>query len=301
MTVTGWQLMALKSAQRGGIDVPARAFARVKSFINLVGQGSHGGDYRYQPDGPRNYNMVAEGMFCRQLLGPDQKKIDRANGLLQQTADKFNGLATLANGNAQTPAQKKAAATAKTLAENASQQASNLAANTRKFPREKLPAKTAGLAANLTNKTLPEIETHLKDANATAAPALAEAKSILNQTAKAAEAARIDATHPRMRESARIIQMRLPNPNVVDQYYWYYGSLAMHQNQGEPWEKWNRRLQPILLNSQVRGGRNDGSWNPVGRLGVHAGRPVTTALITLSLEVYYRYLPLNSLDWMDDE
>ena len=72
----------------------------------------------------------------------------------------------------------------------------------------------------------------------------------------------------------------------------------MHQNQGQPWEKWNERVQPILLRNQVRNnGRNDGSWDPVGQYGTPAGRPVITALATLSLEVYYRYLPLSSPEW----
>jgi hypothetical protein len=112
----------------------------------------------------------------------------------------------------------------------------------------------------------------------------------------------MDSFHPRMRESTRIVQGKLPSRTRANYYYWYYGSLAMHQNQGDAWEKWNQRLQPILLRGQVRTNRrNDGSWDPVGEWGFQAGRPVITALATLSLEVYYRYLPLNSLDWMKQD
>ena len=74
----------------------------------------------------------------------------------------------------------------------------------------------------------------------------------------------------------------------------------MHQNQGEPWEKWNENLRPILVRNQVRNGsdRVDGSWDPTGRYGPMAGRCVVTAMATLSLEVYYRYLPLSSPEWL---
>ena len=85
-------------------------------------------------------------------------------------------------------------------------------------------------------------------------------------------------------------------------YYWYYGSLAMHQNQGEPWEKWNEKLRPILLDWQNTRNPKDkkiyGSWDPIGQWGPKSGRCVVTAMATLSLEVYYRYLPLSSPEWL---
>jgi uncharacterized membrane protein len=51
--------------------------------------------------------------------------------------------------------------------------------------------------------------------------------------------------------------------------------------------------------NQVRiGQREDGSWDPVGKWGRESGRCVVTAMATLSLEVYYRYLPLSSPKWL---
>jgi hypothetical protein len=49
-----------------------------------------------------------------------------------------------------------------------------------------------------------------------------------------------------------------------------------------------------LTATQHRGGRLDGSWDPTqSRWGVErGGRIYTTALGTMTLEVYYRYLPL---------
>jgi hypothetical protein len=178
MSVTGWQLMALKSAELGGLAVPKKSFDRVSSFLDFVGTGKHRGDYRYIPRFGVRHAMIAEGMFCQQLLG-------------------------------------------------------------------------------------------------------------------------LSPTLPRMRESVKYLQQKMPSRKDVNYYYWYYASLAMHQNQGEPWEKWNQAIRPILLRNQVRNGRReDGSWDPVGKWGKESGRCVTTAMATLSLEVYYRYLPLSSPKWL---
>ena len=58
-------------------------------------------------------------------------------------------------------------------------------------------------------------------------------------------------------------------------------------------------LFPALDKSSSQGSktqRNDGdlagSWDPDRRWGAHGGRVFATALCTLCLEVYYRYLPM---------
>ncbi len=99
---------------------------------------------------------------------------------------------------------------------------------------------------------------------------------------------------PEMQESAEYLNTQMPDQNRASQYFWYYGSLALFQHQGPVWEEWNRRLRPILVSSQNRSGNEDGSWNPSGEWANESGRLVTTAMATLSLEVYYRYLPLYS-------
>ena len=101
-------------------------------------------------------------------------------------------------------------------------------------------------------------------------------------------------TTPKMEQCLSLIQERLPNRNRVDYYYWYYGSLAMRQAQGQDWQNWNDKLKPILLRKQVLHGNNRGCWEAEGKWSKAAGRVVTTALAALSLEVYYRYLPLYS-------
>ena len=47
------------------------------------------------------------------------------------------------------------------------------------------------------------------------------------------------------------------NQNV---YYWYYATQVMAHVGGEAWQRWIGRLHPLLVNSQVRQGTNDGSW-----------------------------------------
>lgn len=76
-------------------------------------------------------------------------------------------------------------------------------------------------------------------------------------------------------------------------YYWYYATLAMYQYGGEPWLRWNAMLRDQLVRRQRTGGHQAGSWDPDdSRWGRYGGRIYSTALATLTLEVYYRYLRL---------
>jgi hypothetical protein len=104
-------------------------------------------------------------------------------------------------------------------------------------------------------------------------------------------------TDPRMRETAAYLKTMLPSKEKekINFYYWYYGSLALYQHQGPIWEEWNEQLRNILVNSQNLQGDDSGSWDPTGQWSRESGRAVATALATLSLEVYYRYLPLYGL------
>ena len=81
-----------------------------------------------------------------------------------------------------------------------------------------------------------------------------------------------------------------------DTYYWYYATQVMFHMGGEYWDRWNRALNPILINSQVKEGVNAGSWEPMGaipdRWAAHAGRLYVTTMNLLNLEVYYRHLPI---------
>ena len=78
---------------------------------------------------------------------------------------------------------------------------------------------------------------------------------------------------------------------TIDMYYWYYGTLALHQIGGAPWKEWNRSMKSAIVDHQrLEAGRDEhGSWDPVGPWGVDGGRVYSTAVMTLCLQVYYRY------------
>ncbi|MGH7163421.1 MAG: HEAT repeat domain-containing protein, partial [Planctomycetota bacterium] len=76
-------------------------------------------------------------------------------------------------------------------------------------------------------------------------------------------------------------------------YYYYYGSLAMYQMGGSFWRKWSRPLLTEgLPNTQIKGNVCErGSW-PVDNLDSIGGRVYVTAMGVLTLETFYRYLPV---------
>ncbi|MFT7616864.1 MAG: hypothetical protein ACI97A_000494 [Planctomycetota bacterium] len=75
----------------------------------------------------------------------------------------------------------------------------------------------------------------------------------------------------------------------IDMYYWYYGTLAMYQVGGQAWKKWNVALKDAVIDRQRVDGVASGSWDPRGAWGEAGGRVYSTALMTMCLEVYYRY------------
>ena len=174
-SVYGWQVMALKSGLMAGVDLPDGVLEKAGRWLDRVGGGKHGGIYGYTSKGYHGPGMVAEGMFCQQLLG---------------------------------------------------------------VPR----------------------------------------------------------TDPRMIESAAHLAERLPRRQSVDFYYFYYGCLSLFQHQGPIWEAWNERMRDLLLSLQTQDGNQSGSWKARGARPQDYGRLVSTTMAVLSLEVYYRYLPLYGLE-----
>ena len=95
-------------------------------------------------------------------------------------------------------------------------------------------------------------------------------------------------------EAKRMVVRELPNRQHVNMYYWYYGTLAMYHAGGDAWENWNEAMKDTLLPMQKLSGADAGSWEPNGMWGGYGGRVYSTATAALSLEVYYRYLPIYS-------
>jgi len=98
--------------------------------------------------------------------------------------------------------------------------------------------------------------------------------------------------HPANEEAGNFIVGELPSADSPNLYYWYYGTLAMFQLQGERWHRWNEALRTQLVATQHQTGPLAGSWDPDPVWGGYGGRVYSTALAALCLEVYYRYLPL---------
>ncbi len=74
-------------------------------------------------------------------------------------------------------------------------------------------------------------------------------------------------------------------------YSWYYDAQALFNYGGAFWAAWNRKMEPMLLNSQLA----DGSWpkEGSGKTSSRGGKDAEvyrTTLCTLMLEVYYRYV-----------
>lgn len=175
MSMFGWQLMALKSSEIAGIDVPDDTQAGMVKFLRRISAGERRGLASYRFGESPKASMTAEALFSRQMLG-----MKREN------------------------------------------------------------------------------------------PSSLEAVDFLTK-------------HP-------------PRQTEQDLYYWYYGTLAMYQYGGEPWRRWNDQLRDTLVATQRKQGHAAGSWDPKDNWSLHGGRLYSTALSTLCLEVYYRFLPLYQLN-----
>jgi hypothetical protein len=83
-------------------------------------------------------------------------------------------------------------------------------------------------------------------------------------------------------------------PSPHDMYYNYYATQVMRHYEGEPWEKWDGAMRPQLLRSQAKRGHERGSWHFDGadHGAAPGGRLYFTSLATMTLEVYYRHMPL---------
>lgn len=169
MSMFGWQLMAIKSAEAGGVVIPFEAKNRMIKFLRSRQLGRYGGLAGYRAGDPPSPAMTAESLFCHQVLGIDT------------------------------------------------------------------------------------------DLSAT-------------------------------EEATRYLLANRPSRSTMNLYYWYYGTLSMYQRGGNDWELWNRALRDLLVSEQRTIGPQAGSWDPRGEWGRYGGRIYSTAIATLSLEVYYRYL-----------
>ncbi|RLS34197.1 MAG: hypothetical protein DWH81_15800 [Planctomycetota bacterium] len=171
MSIFGWHLMSLKSAQAAGMEIPLANRQKMILFLQQRGQGRAGGLASYRRNESPTVAMTAESLFCKQMLG---------------------------------------------------------------LPRE----------------------------------------------------------HPSCDEAVKFLLTNPPTRQSMNLYSWYYSTLALYQYGGDAWEQWNSRLRDLLIAEQVTTGEFAGSWEPRDQWGGYGGRIYATTFATLTLEVYYRYLPL---------
>ena len=85
-----------------------------------------------------------------------------------------------------------------------------------------------------------------------------------------------------------------PLPNNI--YHNYYTTLALHHSRHPAWDNWNQQLRDYLVRTQETQGHEMGSWHFNEKWGNVGGRLYTTALAAMTLEVYYRFMPLYAAD-----
>jgi hypothetical protein len=88
-------------------------------------------------------------------------------------------------------------------------------------------------------------------------------------------------------------------PSETNLYLDYYATQVLYHRGGPAWERWNKKMRDYLIATQATEGHENGSWYFQDYHDDKGGRLLNTALAILTLEVYYRYLPLYSTRAVD--
>jgi hypothetical protein len=81
-------------------------------------------------------------------------------------------------------------------------------------------------------------------------------------------------------------------PSKDTLYYDYYATQVLFHWAGPEWDTWNRKMREYLISTQERVGHQAGSWYFESEQSAAGGRLYNTAMATMILEVYYRFMPL---------
>lgn len=103
-----------------------------------------------------------------------------------------------------------------------------------------------------------------------------------------------DNRRPALQAGVAYLDKVKPNPNNM--YYNYYATQVLHHWGGEEWDRWNGAMREQLVRTQLKDGPEAGSWNVADPHGSVGGRLFMTSLCIMTLEVYYRHLPLYQRD-----
>src|SRR5690606_37000547 len=67
----GWAVLALRSAELGGVEIPQQSWDGIENFLRSVQVGHAGGKAVYQRGHVPSPTMTAEALYCKQVLGQD--------------------------------------------------------------------------------------------------------------------------------------------------------------------------------------------------------------------------------------
>jgi hypothetical protein len=110
-----------------------------------------------------------------------------------------------------------------------------------------------------------------------------------------------DRKNKALQNGVKFLAATKPMPNNM--YYNYYATQVMHHWGGEEWNEWNGIMRDQLVRAQLRvsDGHLHGSWNLADVHGDSGGRLYMTCLCVMTLEVYYRHLPIQRRDALNIE
>ncbi|WP_145058411.1 prenyltransferase/squalene oxidase repeat-containing protein [Adhaeretor mobilis] len=105
----------------------------------------------------------------------------------------------------------------------------------------------------------------------------------------------MDQTNPVLQRGVERLLKYGPSKNNA--YYNYYAAQVIYQftgGEGPLWKKWNDKLRDQLVATQETEGHQAGSWTPPHKSHAQksGGRLYVTAMSAMTLEVYYRLMPI---------
>jgi hypothetical protein len=96
--------------------------------------------------------------------------------------------------------------------------------------------------------------------------------------------------NPALKAGVEHLAKKGPHPGDI--YYNYYATQVLHHWGGDLWNTWNLKMREELVSTQIKEGPGAGSWDVKDPHGYAGGRLYQTTLSLLTLEVYYRHLPI---------
>jgi len=105
-----------------------------------------------------------------------------------------------------------------------------------------------------------------------------------------------------LQEGVEALAKRGPHP--TDYYFNYYATQVLFQHTGGTgvlWRQWNRKMRDQFVEQQEKAGHAKGSWFMEGRHNERGGRIYMTSLATMSLEIYYRYMPIYKSEAIESD